>query len=82
MEKGLQKKEKAADKFKGNPLKIYTCRKLADLTANQFISDEETFKILNNGFDKFGFSLAVEKKLCSKISFQKLKLLPSLSETG
>ena len=56
------KKEKADEKFKAIPVKLYTYQELADILAKQFISDEGTFKILNNGYDKFGFSMAVEKR--------------------
>lgn len=55
------KKEKADEKFQAYPVKLYTYQALADIIARQLISDEGTFKILNNGFDKFGFSLAVEQ---------------------
>ncbi len=56
------KKEKADEKFQANPVKLYTYQALADIIVRQFITDEGTFKILNNGFDKFGFSLAVEQR--------------------
>ncbi|MES2396350.1 MAG: hypothetical protein V4549_10125, partial [Bacteroidota bacterium] len=56
------KKEKEEKDFKAIPLKPYSYNELADILAKQFISDEGTFKILNNGYDKFGFSIAVEKR--------------------
>jgi hypothetical protein len=56
------KKEKEDGKFKAVPVKLYTYQELADILAKQFISDEGNFKILNNGYDKFGFSIAVEKR--------------------
>lgn len=69
------KKEKADEKFKSNPIKLFTYQELADLIAKQFISDEGTFKILNNGFDKFGFSLAVEQRTLFRNKLPKIKAI-------
>ncbi|MBL7937272.1 MAG: hypothetical protein JNM51_15795 [Bacteroidia bacterium] len=69
------KKEKADEKFKANPVKLYTYQELADLIAKEFISDEGTFKILNNGFDKFGFSLAVEQRTLFRSKIPKIKAI-------
>ncbi len=56
------KKEREGKDFKEIPVKPYSYDELADILAKQFISDEASFKILNNGYDKFGFSIAVEKR--------------------
>lgn len=69
------KKEKEDEKFKSNPVKLYSYQELADLIAKQFISDEGTFKILNNGFDKFGFSLAVEQRSLFRTKIPKIKAI-------
>ena len=69
------KKEKEDEKFKTNPVKLYTYTELADLIAKQFISDEGAFKILNNGFDKFGFSLAVEQRTLFRTKIPKIKAI-------
>ncbi|MES2513565.1 MAG: hypothetical protein V4580_05445 [Bacteroidota bacterium] len=69
------KKEKADEKFKSIPLKLYTYNELADLIAKQFISDEGSFKILNNGFDKFGFSIAVEQRTLFRHKLPKVKVI-------
>ena len=69
------KKGKADEKFKATPVKLYTYQELADLIAKQFISDEGTFKILNNGFDKFGFCLAVEQRTLFRHKLPKIKAI-------
>lgn len=69
------KKEKADEKFKAIPVKLYTYQELADLIVKQFISDEGIFKILNNGFDKFGFSLAVEQRTLFRHKLPKIKAI-------
>ncbi|MBA2613819.1 MAG: hypothetical protein H0U95_17790 [Bacteroidetes bacterium] len=69
------KKEKAEDNFKAYPVKLYSYQELAEAIARQFISDEGTFKILNNGFDKFGFSLAVENRTLFKNRLPKIKAI-------
>ncbi len=69
------KKERADEKFKSNPIKLFTYQELADLIVKQFISDEGTFKILNNGFDKFGFSLAVEQRTLFRSKLPKIKAI-------
>jgi len=69
------KKEKADEKFKAIPVKLYTYQELADLITKQFISDEGAFKILNNGFDKFGFSLAVEQRTLFRHKLPKIKAI-------
>ncbi|MES2761192.1 MAG: hypothetical protein V4677_03255 [Bacteroidota bacterium] len=69
------KKEKADEKFKAVPIKLYTYQELADLIAKQFISDEGSFKILNNGFDKYGFSLAVEQRTLFRHKLPKIKMI-------
>lgn len=69
------KKEKEDEKFKATPIKLYTYQELADIITKQFISDEGTFKILNNGFDKFGFSLAVEQRTLFRHKLPKIKAI-------
>jgi hypothetical protein len=69
------KKEKEDEKFKTNPVKLYTYLELADLIAKQFVSDEGNFKILNNGFDKYGFSLAVEQRTLFRTRIPKIKAI-------
>lgn len=56
------KKEREEKDYKATPMKPYTYNELSEVLAKQFISDEASFKILNNGYDKFGFSIAVEKR--------------------
>ncbi len=56
------KKEREEADFKAVPVKAYSYSELADILAKQFVSDEASFKILNTGYDKFGFSIAVEKR--------------------
>lgn len=69
------KKEKADEKYKAVPIKLYTYQELADIIIKQFITDEGTFKILNNGFDKFGFSIAVEQKTLFRKKIPKIKVI-------
>jgi hypothetical protein len=69
------KKEKEKDGFKAYPAKLYSYQELANAIARQFISDEGSFKILNNGFDKFGFSLAVEQQTLFKNKLPKIKAI-------
>lgn len=69
------KKEKAEEGFQARPIKLYTYQALADIIVSQFVTDEGTFKILNNGFDKFGFSLAVEKRTLFRKRIPALKAI-------
>ncbi len=69
------KKEKAKDGFVANPIKPYSYNQLADLIVRQFVTDDGSFKILNNGFDKFGFELAVERRTLFKKKIPKIKII-------
>lgn len=69
------KKEKAKDDFKEKPVKPYTYQELADLIAKEFMNDEGTFKILNNGYDKFGFSIAVEQRTLFRTKIPRIKAI-------
>ncbi len=69
------KKEKEDSKYTPVKIKLYTYNQLADLIIRQFITDEGSFKILNNGFDKFGFSLAVEHHSILKKKMPKIKVI-------
>ena len=69
------KKEKLDPKYKKKPLKLHSYSHLADLLVKQFITDEGNFKILNNGYDKYGFALAVEQRTLFKNKIPKLKLI-------
>ena len=69
------KKEKAEETYKATPMKLYNYQELADLIAKQFTKDDGTFKILNNGFDKFGFSIAVEQSTLYRNRLPKIKII-------
>lgn len=69
------KKEKSEDNFKAYPVKLYSYQELAEAIVRQFVGDEGTFKILNNGFDKFGFSLAVEQQTLFRNRLPKIKAI-------
>lgn len=69
------KKEKAEADFKAKPVKPYTYQELADLIAKEFMNDEGTFKILNNGYDKFGFSIAVEQRTLFRTKIPRIKAI-------
>ena len=69
------KKEKSEGKQPPVQIKPYTYNQLADLIVRQFVTDEGSFKILNNGFDKFGFSLAVEQHSILKNKIPKIKVI-------
>ena len=69
------KKEKSDEKFKEMPIKPYSYDELADIISRIFISDEGYFKLLNNGFDKFGFSLFVEKGSLYRHKIPNIKII-------
>ena len=69
------KKEKEDAKFTPNQVKLYTYNQLADLIIRQFVTDEGSFKVLNNGFDKYGFSLAVEQRTIFRNKIPKIKII-------
>jgi len=69
------RKEKKDENFKSIPVKLYTYSEIADVIAKQFINDEGTFKILNNGYDKYGFSMSVEYKTLYRNKLPKLKMI-------
>lgn len=69
------KKEKADEKYVSKPIKLYTYDQLADLIVKQFVTDEGNFKILNNGFDKYGFSLAVEPRTLFRHKIPRIKII-------
>ena len=69
------KKEKEDAKVTPNQVKTYTYSQLADLIIRQFVTDEGSFKVLNNGFDKYGFSLAVEQRTILRNKIPKIKVI-------
>jgi hypothetical protein len=69
------KKEKEKDTYKSTPIKLFSYNELADLIAKQFMKDDGSFKILNNGFDKFGFSIAVEQSTLYRNRLPKIKII-------
>lgn len=69
------KKERLDPSFKKNEVKLYSYNELAELLVKQFINDEGNFKILNNGYDKYGFALSVERRTLYKNKIPKIKLI-------
>ncbi len=69
------KKERSDESLKITPLKLYTYNELAEVIAKVFINDEGAFKLLNNGFDKFGLSLSVEKNTLFRHKIPKIKIM-------
>lgn len=69
------KKEKEAPSYKAVPLRLYTYDQLAGLIVSRFSTDDGTFKSLNNGYDKIGISMAVEKNTLFRNKKPVLKII-------
>lgn len=69
------KKDKEDLGFKPEYMKVYTYEELANFILRHFIKDDGYFTNLNNGFDKYGFSLTVDKKTVFRNRIPKIKAI-------
>lgn len=67
--------EKKEPEFKPVFMKTYTYDEVATLIVRSFIKDDGYFVNLNNGFENYGFSVAVDKRTMFRRRIPKLKML-------
>lgn len=75
MGKKPSKKEKEEPGYKAVPVKTLTYDDLASIIARNFVRDDGYFSSLNNGFDKYGFALAVDGKTIHRNKIPKVKVI-------
>lgn len=69
------KSEKEDPGFNPVYMKMYTYDELANFILRHFIKDDGYFTNLNNGYDKYGFSLTVDKKTVFRNRIPKIKAI-------
>lgn len=69
------KTEKSKPGYKPVYMKTYTYDELATLIVRVFVRDDGFFSSLNNGYDKYGFALTVDKRTLYRNRIPQVKVL-------